>query len=265
MGDLINYSGVYRITCSPTGKTYIGSAKRFKARWSLHKVQLRQGKHHSPHLQNAWDKHGQDAFVFEILLVCAPEMAVFYEQVFIDAVRPEFNICQTAGSNLGLKHSPRSRQKMSQVQRDVRPKYEWKGRQRCLTDIAEIEGCDQGLLIARVLGLGKTVQEAVKMGESRVRLHEHEGRHQNLSAWAREIGVHVARLNHYIKRGLTVGEAKRLMDAASKSISFSEFCKLNSANITTAKSRIKNGMSVMEAITRPVAETGIRCRNTGVA
>ena len=261
MGDLINYSGVYRITCSPTGKTYIGSAKRFKARWSLHKVQLRQGKHHSPHLQNAWDKHGQDAFVFEILLVCAPEMAVFYEQVFIDAVRPEFNICQTAGSNIGSRHSESAKKKMSAVQRSVRPKYMWKGEMLCLTDIAEMENFEKELLIARVLGLGKSVIDAIAMGDSQMQLYEHGGKQQSVSAWARELGVHVARLNHYIKRGLSIGEAIRTMESSEKALSFAEFCKINGVNMTTTKSRIKKGLSVFEAITQPISMTGVRCRN----
>ena len=37
---------------------------------------------------------------------------------------------------------------MSLAQRNARKKYEWKGKMLCLTDIAEMEGVDAGLLIS---------------------------------------------------------------------------------------------------------------------
>lgn len=258
MTNLLNQSGVYRILCKPTGKQYVGSAKMFRTRWSLHKVKLRKNQHHAPHLQNSWNKYGPDAFEFEVLLVCDATQAVFYEQIMFDVLNPEFNVAQVAGSNLGVKASEASKKKMSLVQRSVRPKYDWKGQQLCLSDIAELECFDVSLLMARVLSLGKTVEEAIAMGDSQIKLHEHEGRQQNLSAWAKELGVHVARLNHYIKRGLTLKQAIQAIDKTSKAISFEELCRLNGANTSTAKSRVQNGMGIMEAITKPADRTRAR-------
>lgn len=258
MKPLTNLSGVYQITCKPTGKIYVGSAVQFRRRWSLHRVQLRQGTHHSPHLQNAWNKHGADAFEFKVLLVCAPEMVVFYEQVMMDALKPSFNICPVAGSNIGMKHSDAAKENMRRSVRAARAKYDWKGKLCCLADIAELENIDVVLLTARVLTLGKTVAEAIEMGDSQMRQHEHAGKSQSLSAWARDIGVHVARLNHYIKQGMNIGEAIRAIDVTEKSLSLSEFCRLNDAKLTTVKSRVKKGMGVMEAITQPTAVTGLR-------
>jgi hypothetical protein len=258
MSDLLNQSGVYRITCKPTGKQYVGSAKKFRARWSLHRVQLRQGKHHAPYLQNSWDKYGADAIAFEVLLVCDHKMALFYEQIMLDALKPEFNTSPVAGSALGVKHTEQAKQNMSKSQREVRPKYEWKGQQLCLSDIAELECFDVSLLIARVMGLSKTVEEAIAMGDSQFKLHEYDGRQQNLSAWAKELGVHVARLNHYIKRGLTLKQAVYAIEKKSKSLSFQELCRLNGANVRTAKSRVQKGMGIMAAITKPAGPTGVR-------
>lgn len=104
-------SGIYEIVCTATGKRYIGSAKDFDKRWKAHRFHLAKGSHHSRHLQSAWNKHGAEAFDFRRLLRCAPVDLVMYEQILLDAMRPEFNVSPTAGSALGVKHTPESREK----------------------------------------------------------------------------------------------------------------------------------------------------------
>lgn len=106
-------SGVYEIVCVPTGKRYVGSAVHFKNRWRAHRGHLNRGSHHSPHLQSAWRKHGEHAFVFRQLIVCDKERAVMYEQIAIDAFAPEFNVAQVAGSALGTKRTDEQRARIS--------------------------------------------------------------------------------------------------------------------------------------------------------
>src|SRR5690606_34420785 len=53
-------SGIYEIHCTKSGRRYVGSAVNFSARWRLHYTQLCAGKHHSRHLQRAWNKYGED-------------------------------------------------------------------------------------------------------------------------------------------------------------------------------------------------------------
>lgn len=106
-------SGIYEIVNTVNGKRYIGSAKNFASRWSLHRVHLKRGTHHSKHLQSAWDKHGESSFRFAKLLVCGSENAVMYEQLAFDALAPEYNVCKKAGSCLGMKHSEEARKKIS--------------------------------------------------------------------------------------------------------------------------------------------------------
>lgn len=60
-------SGVYQIACIETGKVYIGSSKDIFTRWVIHKYGLRKKIHHNKYLQNAWDKYGEDSFLFSIL------------------------------------------------------------------------------------------------------------------------------------------------------------------------------------------------------
>ena len=111
--------GVYMIEHIASGKKYIGSAaKSISRRWSSHRSSLRNGKHKNSHLQRAWDKYGEDAFVFRIIEPCLPEHATGVEQVFIDYYKstdPEFgyNNCPTAGSRFGSKASNETKAKQS--------------------------------------------------------------------------------------------------------------------------------------------------------
>lgn len=58
---------IYQITNMINGKYYIGSAQSFERRSWQHKYDLKNNKHKNPKLQAAWNKYGEDAFVFEIL------------------------------------------------------------------------------------------------------------------------------------------------------------------------------------------------------
>lgn len=99
----IYQSGVYKITCTPTGKFYIGSAVSMGSRWAVHRNSLRDKKRACPKLLNAWNKHGEEAFTFEPMLFCAPKDLLFYEQLLLDRLKPELNVLPTAGSMLGMR------------------------------------------------------------------------------------------------------------------------------------------------------------------
>jgi group I intron endonuclease len=58
---------IYRITNMLNNKYYIGSAQSFERRSWQHKYDLKKGVHKNPRLQAAWNKYGEDAFVFEVL------------------------------------------------------------------------------------------------------------------------------------------------------------------------------------------------------
>lgn len=59
--------GIYQIRNIIDNKTYIGSAKVFEERKKRHFRALRGKYHHSILLQRAFDKYGEENFVFEIL------------------------------------------------------------------------------------------------------------------------------------------------------------------------------------------------------
>ena len=66
---MLNFDcGIYAIT-SPSGKQYIGSARSFRERWQKHLKDLRNGKHHSPGLQHAFNKYGESALRFDKIAI----------------------------------------------------------------------------------------------------------------------------------------------------------------------------------------------------
>jgi len=63
-------SGVYCIENAINGKMYIGSSKNLYSRSGWHRNSLQNNKHHNQHLQNAWNKYGEESFcIFVIELV----------------------------------------------------------------------------------------------------------------------------------------------------------------------------------------------------
>lgn len=121
-------SGVYQIRNIIDNKRYIGSAIDFNDRKRRHESALNSGSHHSVHLQRAWNKLGEECFVFEILehVLQGPLSKSEFrtpllarEQRYKDLYKSYdrkhgYDICKIAGSPLGVKHSDESRRKMSE-------------------------------------------------------------------------------------------------------------------------------------------------------
>lgn len=49
---------------------------------------LRNGKHHSKHMQNSWNMYGEECFSFEILEECDKNNVILREQFWIDELSP---------------------------------------------------------------------------------------------------------------------------------------------------------------------------------
>lgn len=62
-------SGVYFIRNCVTKTIYVGHSSDIRERFNSHKSMLRRGKHNNPHLQNSWNKYGQESFVFRQIVV----------------------------------------------------------------------------------------------------------------------------------------------------------------------------------------------------
>ena len=106
-------SGVYEILNTTNGKRYVGSATKLLKRKRRHWADLRGNCHHSRHLQRAWNKYGEDAFIFEVIEHWEPEFLVSFEQWWINMLQPEYNMCPVAGSCLGVTHTEEAKAKRS--------------------------------------------------------------------------------------------------------------------------------------------------------
>jgi len=108
-------SGIYQIQSKlKPERIYIGSSICISNRWNGHLKALRRNKHHSPKLQNHFNKYGQIDLQFSVLLSCPKEDLIKTEQFFIDSYSPFFNTCKIAGNTLGFKFSNESKKKISE-------------------------------------------------------------------------------------------------------------------------------------------------------
>lgn len=112
-------SGIYVIRNTVNDKSYVGSSKHVHNRWSVHRQRLRAGDHHSPKLQNAWNKNGEASFAFEIIEAVEDlTKLIEREQFHMDRLGATtrhggYNIAKNAGSPLGFKHKPEQGRKIS--------------------------------------------------------------------------------------------------------------------------------------------------------
>ena len=102
--------GIYKIRNLINNKIYVGSTKNIKARWAKHKALLRHNKHQNTHLQNAWNKYGEGAFVFEVIEECRIENLISREQFFINSLNPDYNQTAIAGK---VEMTPEMRNRLS--------------------------------------------------------------------------------------------------------------------------------------------------------
>jgi group I intron endonuclease len=109
---------IYRITNMANGKFYIGSAESFARREWQHKYALRRNEHKNPRLQAAWNKYGEEMFVFEVIEEIAPDRNAFdVENTYLHKVVGKedcYNINTDAiGMRTGIAHTEASKAKVS--------------------------------------------------------------------------------------------------------------------------------------------------------
>ena len=106
--------GIYKITNNVNGKFYIGSSNNIEKRWISHRYQLRHNKHSAVHLNRAWNKYGEDSFIFEILEETSQSDLLEAEQKYLDKYEPwnpdsGYNSCKVAGRPTGRRHSEKTK------------------------------------------------------------------------------------------------------------------------------------------------------------
>jgi hypothetical protein len=103
-----NKSGIYRLVNKINGESYVGSSinltNRFRRYYNINYLKGKILKDNS-RIYRALLKYNYSNFNLEILEYCSNESLRSREQYYLDSLMPEYNICKTAGSMLGFKHS----------------------------------------------------------------------------------------------------------------------------------------------------------------
>lgn len=109
-------SGIYVIINTVNHHCYVGSAVDFHIRELRHFNELRQGKHHSKHLQSAYLKYGEKAFIFRHLEVVPKDKKLLHQREghWIRFLQPEYNVGKLAATHLGVKRSEETCRVMSE-------------------------------------------------------------------------------------------------------------------------------------------------------
>lgn len=72
-------SCIYTITNVKSNKIYVGKTNNFHYRMTKHKYTLKKGNHINEHLQKAWNKYGEENFMFEILDEVSEDLLMSFE------------------------------------------------------------------------------------------------------------------------------------------------------------------------------------------
>lgn len=153
--------GVYVITNTMNGKVYVGSATSLYGRMNNHRVGLRKNAHDNRHLQAAWNKYGEDAFTFEVIVNCIVSLIVQLEQEWIDKLKAAdsrygYNMCKVAYSRAGCKWSSETHAKQAAARKD-NPKMLEAAKRNVLKAQAAVRGKK------RPAGFGEKVSAALKV------------------------------------------------------------------------------------------------------
>ena len=113
--------GIYSIINTVNNKIYIGSSINITRRLKEHKGLLKKGKHHSEHLQRAFDKYGVESFKTKILKVVDNAEELFTEEIaFILKYRSNESLygynMSTPNTTKGIgTHSEDSKEKIRKI------------------------------------------------------------------------------------------------------------------------------------------------------
>lgn len=124
--------GIYKIINVVNNKFYVGSAVDLKRRKTRHFSELRTGKHNNRHLQAAWVKYGEQAFVFVVVEelpddadLLAAENVWLKEHVGknycynlgVDATAPTLGMSGQLSPTWGRKHTDEAKEKIGMASR----------------------------------------------------------------------------------------------------------------------------------------------------
>lgn len=125
IGILNRLSGIYKITNTKNGKSYIGQAVELLSRYWKHVSTLKLNKHRNPHLQAAVNIDGIENFTFEVLEVLPRNKSLLTKrkQYWINHFNAcdnkfGYNMASAIDGHLGMKRSEETKKKLSLKRRE---------------------------------------------------------------------------------------------------------------------------------------------------
>jgi group I intron endonuclease len=221
-----DFSGIYKIVNILNDNFYIGQTINLKKRKKEHFHNLKNNQHHSPYLQNAFNKYGEKNFKFEIILYCEPFELTRYEQELVNRLKPVYNaLIECVDSNKGYKQREETIKKLSErMTGENHWNYGKQHSEQTKQRMSESQKGNKNCLGRKVSEESKRKSSESNKGkhniseETRLRLSEsHKGK--TLSDEAKR---KVSEFNKGIKRGSPSKETKQKMSNAKKGQTLSE-------------------------------------------
>lgn len=129
-------SGIYKCTCLEDEWEYIGQAKDLLRRKGQHLSELRHNRHCNKHLQNTYNKYGEDSIIWSVIEYCPVEELDEAEKYYIAKYEThQYGYNQTDGGYTirGYKQPPNVRAKHAEIIRQYwTPEHREEQRQRML-------------------------------------------------------------------------------------------------------------------------------------
>lgn len=135
--------GIYRFLNTTNGKSYIGRSNDLRHRYCEHINLLRKGIEPCTKLNRAWQKYGEESFVYEILCYCAEDMLNTLEKYYIqkfDSFKNGYNCTTGGGGIVGYRHTAKTKEKIGRASKgktysaEERKKMSERQKGRRLTD-----------------------------------------------------------------------------------------------------------------------------------
>ena len=142
-------TGIYKIICLSNNKIYIGSSNDIFKRWNEHIWELNNHKHDNKHLQDAWNKYGEENFKFEIIEECNKDIKLKREQYYLDLYKSYnrdigFNISKNALAPMdGRHHSEETKRKFSETRKGKN--HPWYGKHHTEETRKKISESNKGI------------------------------------------------------------------------------------------------------------------------
>ena len=115
--------GIYRIKNLVNGKCYYGLSKQIEKRLARHKRELNNSIHINCILQRAWDKYGENNFLFEIVEECDINVLLETEQKYLD-LHPEYNIGVKSSGGDNLTKNPKKDKIVKKIVESIKQRYD---------------------------------------------------------------------------------------------------------------------------------------------